>query len=209
MNSVNGYNNLSFQAKLKVSVPVKDKARLNQIKEIFAQKTQKYPDDVLHISENPDKDIFDAPSQMYHMNIGKPDKYEYPAHLLKDLDVFMAELTDKEIVRKFVKLFKSLKAEYAYSKKEHHIDSSISSLTKALRKNAVTRARYKRLGKDEYAKTYDTLISNNEKRLETLRQQQIMEEAKVAGKLEKITKGDEDLEHIPSVYTIYQPQEIL
>jgi len=209
MNSVNNRDNLSFQATLKVSVPVKDKVRLKNIKEMFAQKTQEYTGDVLHISENPDKDYSDTVNQIYHMKSGKPGKYEYPAHILSDLDEFMEKLTDNEIVEKFVKLFKSLKIESKYSSKESDIDTAISGTTKAMRKNIMARDRYKRLGKEDYAKTYETLIANNEKRLETLRQQQIKEEVKVAEQLEKITKGDKDLEHIPSVYTIYQPQEIL
>lgn len=198
MNTINNSNNMSFQASLKVSVPVKDKARLEAINKMFQDKTQNYLSDVLHISKNPDLDY--GNTQIHHLSINKPRKYQFPAHIMPNFDEMMAKLNDAELVKKLVQLFKAMKTEQEYNKFEEKIAEGISSATRAIKQNIIYRDRYKRLGKDDYAQTYETLIENSKNRIQALKVEHKAEEAKVVKELEKITAGDEDLEHIPSIY---------
>lgn len=202
MNSVNNNSNLSFQASLKVSVPVKDKVRLSEIKKLFEEKTKKYVGDTLQISKNPDEEY--GINEIHHLGTGKPRKYQYPAHIMPNLNDLMAKLTDKEIVQKLVKVFKTLKVETKYDSIDSELTANIESTSKAIKQNQLYLNRCLKHNQKNYAKTYEALIENNKKRLDTLNKQQKEEEAKVAKELTKITAGDEDLEHIPSVYNMYQ-----
>ncbi len=122
-------------------------------------------------------------------------------NLYPDFDKLLENLSDNEVENKLVRLFKAMIVEKDFWKKEEELSKQITHTINSIRKNNKFLDRYKQLGNDNYYNTYKALITNMQRRVQSLELQHANEEAKAVQRLQKITSGDEDLQHIPAIYT--------
>jgi hypothetical protein len=181
----------AFKASLKVSTLVKDAKRLENIKELFAQKTSRYTDEYLHL------DFVNEERNSLSATIGstlkrRPD--ESAPHLIpRTLDDMMEELSDNEIVAKLVKYFKGLKFESKIDKQLEPLQKRVYHLEALAEWNSHKASVFESQGNKRYANAYKIFAERNLKQAEQVKKEIPGIKEKRLNILGKIAKGDPDL----------------
>ena len=190
-------NNIHFQAKLVPTISVTNEKRMRNIERIFAQYTEKFPEDTMYLS-HPISPSFEN-YNLYFLNkkqIG--EYYSTPIHVLENIDTLMTKYNDNKIAHKLIKMFKCLKEEIAFDEKTKKIAATIANIDSILKQNVLNMHKYQQ--NPEYAKSYEALARINRKKISSLEEAYLKEQGKLATRLEKITKNDPDLYGISEIY---------
>jgi hypothetical protein len=193
LNDYNKPQNYSpaFKASLKVNTLVKDAKRLENIEQLFAQKTSRYADEYLHL------DFLNEEQSSLSATIGsslcRRPKESAPHLIPRTLDDMMEELSDKEIVAKLVKYFKGLKVESKADRKLDPLKDRVSHLEALAKWNTRKAAAFENQGDKKFATIYRNIAEGNLKQAEQVKKQIPEIEEKTLNTLGKIAKGDPDL----------------
>ena len=108
ISNLNNNPQTSFGAHLDVRTAVKNGKRLANIQELFSQKTVRYPQEKLIILP-PEDNLGSA--QIFLREKTRNNPNENFQFLISGFDKMMENLSDNDIAKKLVRLFKSLKTE--------------------------------------------------------------------------------------------------
>lgn len=103
LNNINNTNNPAFGANLRIATAVKDTARLENIKKVFAERTPEFKEtlSITHLGEEW--------NNMEYIHIGSNPETDTGAFFRSSLETIMESLSDNEIVTKLIKGLKGLK----------------------------------------------------------------------------------------------------
>lgn len=187
INNINNINSTpSFQARLDVKTAVKNGKRLANIQDLFAQKTSRYQQDTLHLV--PPEDGLGSTQALLNKESLSTQ------FLTKDLNELMESLSDNDIAKKLVRLFKSLKEEARTDKVIDEIDKQIKRLESLHAGNSKKSVIFRKNGDFEMAQRYKTLAEQNLRKLEMVKAQKAEIRENSTHRLEQIAKGDPELE---------------
>jgi hypothetical protein len=188
-NIANTTNNApAFGAKLKIDTVIKDAKRLENIQNLFAEKTARYPREVLRLSLN--EDTLSLQGTIIN------SKRETSCHILpRTMDEIMENLTDNEVAKKLVRLFKGLKVEDKAMTSIDELEKQHEHLINLSKLNSTKAKAYKETGDIKMSDVYRTLADKNLKQAKKIDLKNSVSDitARYLKTLEKISKGDEDL----------------
>jgi hypothetical protein len=188
-NIANTTNNApAFGASLKIDTAIKDAKRLKNIQKLFAEKTARYPRETLRLSLNEDT----LSLQGTILN----SKRETSCHILpRTMDQIMENLTDNEVAKKLVRLFKGLKVEDKAMTSIVDLEKQHEHLINMSKLNKTKAKAFKATGDIKMSNIYRTLADKNLKQAEKINLKGSISDinARYLKTLEKISSGDEDL----------------
>lgn len=190
ISNLNNNTHPAFGASLNVRTVVKNGKRLANIEELFAKKTARYPQEKLIIL--PPEDNLGS-DQVF---LTEPQKQTQTFQfLIRGFDEMMENLSDNDIAKKLVRLFKSIKTEETMNTQIFNLNKKIEHLHGLSEHNATKAARFRECGDPEMAKRYETLSESNNQRAQslTLEVEKLLERRNDI-LINKIAKGDPDLE---------------
>ena len=165
ISNLNNNPQTSFGAHLDVRTAVKNGKRLANIQELFSQKTVRYPQEKLIILP-PEDNLGSA--QIFLREKTRNNPNENFQFLISGFDKMMENLSDNDIAKKLVRLFKSLKTEDKMNTQIFNLKKEIEHLHGLSEHNKSKAAQFRERGDLEMAKRYEVLSDSNNQRAESL-----------------------------------------
>ena len=153
-------NNCSFKANLDIAVKVKDKARLQNIQELFKNSTKSYPNETLYLTKGENGQL-----AVHTTNI---KNYFNPNEVYTDtLQKYMDKYNDKELSKILISAFKAIRLTDISS----NIEKTIQYNKEKFRSNNIIANNLRKIGRDNFAEKYELFAKFNKDKILTLSKQ--------------------------------------
>ncbi len=196
-NSASNPNGLSFQARLRVDVPVKDLKKLANIQEMFANKTQHYAEDTLYLTRNLDPDFDEYPVVTTGKVQGAYYKY---SHIFGDFDEMLESMPEDNLVKKLISHFKMLKKEEEFDNHNLRMDESINHIRESLSKNTQRSKYCEDMGNETLASRFKFLAENNQRKIISLQEEKKKGADRILADMEKIVEAEPELDYVTAIF---------
>jgi len=196
----NSNSNIAFQAKLvsELKIPAKYAQKFKSVAKAFAEKTKDSPYDKVTVGHSLDQSFAEYPSVRLNDDVQVGD-YKY-SHLMENFGEMLEKWSEKDIVKRFVKYFKLMKIEKYYCHSDRYLGNYVDEQRQLFSFNKNMAESYKRRNMDLYASRYEYIASRCKSKLDELETEKNKCLSDIIKKMEKIVKGDKDLEHVPQIY---------
>ncbi len=183
---LNNIDNTTFKANLRITTPVKDKARLENIQKLFSERTSEMKDT---LSLSTLKNWGNAEC----VYLGKEPESSLGAFFKATFESMMETMPDSDIADKMVK---SLKAFRAVNKREYALlgfESEKRSAEFEQKRNSTIAQSCRSNGDEVMAKRFDFLANCFGKKLAKFKTQEEKINNRFFTQLAEIAQGDEDI----------------
>lgn len=187
LNNINNTNNTAFGAKLRITTPVKDNVRLQNIQKTFAEQTQKITDTLSMTRLGEDWNNMEC----YYLG-SSPEK-SAGGFLKNSFDTMLETMSDNEIVNKMVKVLQAMKA---LNKREGALigfDSSKYTANHEQNRNLLIAKDCREKGNETMAKRFEFLANCFSRKLQNIAEQEKKINDNFIEKLKFIADGDEEI----------------
>lgn len=198
-NSHANHSSLAFKASLNTELPIKNVKRFINIKNLFAQKTQHYPYDTLTLTMSKDPAFEEYPILTTNTSCIDGDDYKY-SHLIESFDELMDNLSDNQIVKKFVNYFKMLKKEEEFDTCVNQANKTINHLTEVKSHNDFLADCCKEEGRTKLASQYRTISKSIQGKIDSVSAKHEAEKARLLADMDKIAKKEPELGFVSDIF---------
>lgn len=187
LNNINNSTNPNFGANLRITSPVKDSIRLQNIQKVFSEKTADMKD-TLSMTR-----LGEEWNNMECYFLGTNQETAIGGFFKTSLDSMMETLSDNQIVTKLIKTLKAMKELNKREVSTFGFDDEKYRAKHEQKRNLLIAQGYKAKGDDIMASRFEVLANCFGKKLKKIEAEETKINNKFLKRLDSIAEGDKDI----------------